>query len=379
MLANVSIDGAPDQEDGSDERREDERRVDDGAQSLVEHRPDGSPGDDARERPREFAHRRSGEEGTEPNARDTGGDRDHVRGSRDEATRGDGPEVSSDADRAFAHSSEAAVTRRPASDEVRRDASEGHERQCRRQSRQSPGVAHEDGQQHRRPRQQRADEDEEEQDDDESDGIVDEPRESGEYPPGGSQQGSPGDDEEKGESGDEAGPAVHTLAPPSRGKSFTARSRGGGFGFSTGPCVDVRSGRATLKPPAAVPVGVSDAASREAKKELALDLIAHLEDEELTLAETIDRIEAVTTSPSLTREVLDEAEMRGLIDREDARIRTRTGGTYVRFESQVVQREGGFDCRRCGASITTGHFVQFDAGELGPFGSSCIRKILGRE
>ena len=124
---------------------------------------------------------------------------------------------------------------------------------------------------------------------------------------------------------------------------------------------------------------MSDAASRETKRELALELIAHLEDEELTLAETIDRIEAVTTSPSLTREVLDEAELRGLIDREDARIRTRTGGTYVRFESQVVKREGEFDCRRCGASITTGHFVRFDAGELGPFGSSCVRKVLGRE
>lgn len=124
---------------------------------------------------------------------------------------------------------------------------------------------------------------------------------------------------------------------------------------------------------------MSDAASREAKKELALDLIAHLEDDELTLAETIDRIESVTTSPSLTREVLDEAELRGLIDREDARIRTRTGGTYVRFESQVVTREGEFDCRRCGASLSTGHFVTFESGELGPFGSSCVRKVLGRE
>lgn len=119
--------------------------------------------------------------------------------------------------------------------------------------------------------------------------------------------------------------------------------------------------------------------SREAKKELALDLIAHLEDPELSLAEIIDRIEAVTTSPSLTREVLDEAELRGLIEREDGRILTRRGGTYVRFESDVVTKEGEFDCRRCGASISTGHFVQFSAGELGPFGSSCIRKVLGRE
>ncbi len=119
--------------------------------------------------------------------------------------------------------------------------------------------------------------------------------------------------------------------------------------------------------------------TREAKKELGLELLAHLEDEELSLAETIDRLEAVTTSPSLTREILDDAEKRGLIEREDGRLRTRTGGTYVRFESEVVEREGEYNCRRCGASISTGHFVQFESGELGPFGPSCVRKVLGRE
>lgn len=119
--------------------------------------------------------------------------------------------------------------------------------------------------------------------------------------------------------------------------------------------------------------------SRTEKKELGLELLAHLEDEELSLAETIDRLEAVTTSPSLTREILDDAEKRGLIEREDGRLRTRTGGTFVRFERQVIQKSGEFDCRRCGANISTGHFVQFEAGELGPFGPSCVRKVLGRD
>jgi hypothetical protein len=119
--------------------------------------------------------------------------------------------------------------------------------------------------------------------------------------------------------------------------------------------------------------------TREEKLELGLELLTHLEDEELSLAETVDRLEAVTTSPSLTREILDEAEKRGLVERENGRLRTRTGGTFVRFESQVVQKEGEFDCRRCGASISTGHFVKFESGELGPFGPSCVRKVLGRE
>ena len=123
----------------------------------------------------------------------------------------------------------------------------------------------------------------------------------------------------------------------------------------------------------------SEATSRSERVELALDLLAHLERDELSLAEVVDRVETVTTDPSLTREILDAAELRGIIEREDGRVRTRRGGSFVRFESQVVQREGEFACRRCGASVSTGHFVRFESGELGPFGSSCIRKVLGRE
>ena len=124
---------------------------------------------------------------------------------------------------------------------------------------------------------------------------------------------------------------------------------------------------------------MNEPASREEKLELGVELLAHLEREELSLPAAIDRIETVTTSPSLTRDILDAAEKRGVIEREDARLRIRRGGTYVNYDSQVVRREGEFDCRRCGTSITTGHFVQLDAGELGPFGSSCIRKVTGRD
>ncbi|MFB6161162.1 MAG: DUF5830 family protein [Haloferacaceae archaeon] len=119
--------------------------------------------------------------------------------------------------------------------------------------------------------------------------------------------------------------------------------------------------------------------TREGRKELGVDLLAHLEVEELDLAAAVDRLETVTTDPALTREILDAAERRGLVERDGARLRVRRGGAFVRFERQVVAREGEFDCRRCGASLSTGHFVRFDAGELGPFGSSCVRKVLGRD
>ncbi len=112
--------------------------------------------------------------------------------------------------------------------------------------------------------------------------------------------------------------------------------------------------------------------------ELGVALLEHLEDGELTVKQAIDRVETVTTDPHLTREILDTAELRGVIEREAGVVRP-TGGTYVRFQHDVVRREGEFTCRRCGADLSTGHFIQFEAGEHGPFGSSCIRKVTGRE
>ena len=112
--------------------------------------------------------------------------------------------------------------------------------------------------------------------------------------------------------------------------------------------------------------------------ELGVDLLAHLEHEQLSLASVVDRIETITTDPALTREILDTAERRDVIDREDGIIRTRTG-EFVRLDGDVVTREGEFTCRRCGASLTTGYFIEFDAGEHGPFGSSCIRIVIGRD
>jgi hypothetical protein len=112
--------------------------------------------------------------------------------------------------------------------------------------------------------------------------------------------------------------------------------------------------------------------------ELGVQLLERLEHEELTLAEVVDRLETVTTSPATTRTILDTAELRGVIDREDGLVRP-TGGRFLRFQSEVVTKEGEFTCERCGASVSTGYFMRLEAGEHGPFGSSCIRKVTGRE
>ena len=111
---------------------------------------------------------------------------------------------------------------------------------------------------------------------------------------------------------------------------------------------------------------------------LGVELLGKLEYEEVSLAEAVDRLETITTDPRLTREILEAAEAEGVIERDGAAIRPQRG-SFVRFTSEVVSREGEFSCRRCGAGLSTGYFIRLDAGELGPFGSSCIRKVTGRE
>ncbi|WP_222918897.1 DUF5830 family protein [Natrinema sp. SYSU A 869] len=111
---------------------------------------------------------------------------------------------------------------------------------------------------------------------------------------------------------------------------------------------------------------------------LGLALLAHLEHESLSLADAVDRIETVTSDPTVTRTILDEAELRGIIERDDGIIRPKSR-QYVRFEQDVITKDGEFSCRRCGSSLSTGHFIKLEAGELGPFGSSCIRKVTGRD
>ncbi|PSQ45646.1 MarR family transcriptional regulator [Halobacteriales archaeon SW_6_65_15] len=124
--------------------------------------------------------------------------------------------------------------------------------------------------------------------------------------------------------------------------------------------------------------GGADPDSEPDPVEVGVELLSKLEHPELTVAEAVDRIETVTTPPATTRKILDEAEKRGVIDREDGIVKPTRGG-YVSFQSEVVTKEGDFSCRRCGASISTGHFIKLDAGEHGPFGPECIRKVTGRD
>jgi hypothetical protein len=112
--------------------------------------------------------------------------------------------------------------------------------------------------------------------------------------------------------------------------------------------------------------------------ELGVQLLERLEHAELSVADALDRIETVTGEPAVQRRILEAAEERGVIEREGPTVRPQSRA-HVDFEAEVVVREGEFDCERCGAGLSTGHFIQLDDGEVGPYGSTCIRKVTGRE
>jgi hypothetical protein len=112
--------------------------------------------------------------------------------------------------------------------------------------------------------------------------------------------------------------------------------------------------------------------------DLGVELLRHHEAEQLTVKEALDCIEAVTRNPPTQRAILEAAADRGVVERGGGVVRPR-GGTFVRFDSDVVTKEGEFSCRRCGTELSTGHFIRLDGGDVGPFGSTCIRKVTGRE
>ncbi len=111
---------------------------------------------------------------------------------------------------------------------------------------------------------------------------------------------------------------------------------------------------------------------------LGLALLERLEHDEVPLAEVVDRLETVTSDHTAIRTILDEATRRGILERAEGVVRP-TSGCYVRFDEDVITKKGEFSCRRCGSGLSTGYFISLEAGELGPFGSSCIRKVTGRE
>ena len=116
--------------------------------------------------------------------------------------------------------------------------------------------------------------------------------------------------------------------------------------------------------------------SRDDRISVALALIAALETQTLSLKQLVDRIELISSSPQETRAILDAATRRGLIARDGSQIAIRDRSVAPALTPAVIRRAGSYRCRRCGRRLSEGHFIQLPDGEVGPFGATCVDRVL---
>lgn len=110
-----------------------------------------------------------------------------------------------------------------------------------------------------------------------------------------------------------------------------------------------------------------------------LEVVAALAPMEPTVADLVDALEMVCPGPDEIRAVLELAEDDGLIEREASTIRRGRSLAPSARRGQIIRRDGEFSCRRCGRRVTTGHFIKVGTTEVGPYGSTCIGRLTGRE
>ena len=100
---------------------------------------------------------------------------------------------------------------------------------------------------------------------------------------------------------------------------------------------------------------------------------------EVSLPELMDILDERIATPQEAREYINQIESEGIAERtEDGeKIRYMMRGV---LDPEVVRRDGEYSCMRCSRGLSTGHFIKFDdETEEGPYGSDCVRKILGRD
>lgn len=118
----------------------------------------------------------------------------------------------------------------------------------------------------------------------------------------------------------------------------------------------------------------------DADLERALAVLEALAPQGPSVADVVDALEVVLDDPADIRTALDRAEAEGLLEREAAHVRAPADrGVRSDRRGAIVTKDGEFACLRCGRSLSRGYFLRVDAAEVGPYGSTCIRKVTGRD
>lgn len=113
------------------------------------------------------------------------------------------------------------------------------------------------------------------------------------------------------------------------------------------------------------------------KIESGLELIAALGAIELKPVEIGDLLyNLITKDYRIIDKILEVAQQEGLLKRTEKTYSITPGTSSLKFEKpKIVKRDERTNCRLCGKRISTGHYVVLQSHTIGPYGSSCIRKI----
>ncbi len=110
----------------------------------------------------------------------------------------------------------------------------------------------------------------------------------------------------------------------------------------------------------------------EDKIKAGVELISTLKRKKYNISEILNIIEIITRVPEIKKEILTEAERRGIIKRAEKYI---TIMMHDNNKHLKIKRERcSANCIRCGREIKNCYFVLVGSFKFGPFGSECIKK-----
>ncbi|MFQ6050511.1 MAG: DUF5830 family protein [Candidatus Hydrothermarchaeota archaeon] len=108
-------------------------------------------------------------------------------------------------------------------------------------------------------------------------------------------------------------------------------------------------------------------------KERCMKLLSIIDQNTIPYSEFVNLLELVTFDLEVKKEVIREAQEKGIIKKEGKHI-IFCVSEKREFEPKIIKRELENKCRRCGRRIKNCYYIEFSDGRLGPFGSSCIKK-----
>lgn len=108
-----------------------------------------------------------------------------------------------------------------------------------------------------------------------------------------------------------------------------------------------------------------------------LEIIAALDVNQLQPIELRDILYyTVAKNYEVVDEILSSAIDEGIVERRDATYHLTPEASSLEFEKpRIIKQEDKSRCKLCGKSLNTSYYIEFKSDTIGPYGSTCVRKI----